>query len=383
MNFARSRFRVGGRCEKRWCHATMQRCPPACLSRLTVGLLYSVTSVSPVQLPSEACPRATVAAARDVWALRDASAGLEAAGKLVEADGCRALAVAEYGNEPVSHFDIGRLWQQRGQLEQATTAYEQALALDPAFAHAANNLGAVYKQLGRYAQAEEVLTKAIELDDQFAGLEYNLGMVLVKAHSEHRAAEHLQAALRKAKAPEPPPRWHDDLAAVLEALHRTPEALEQSSIAVALEPSNARFSQRLSRLRADSTAKAGSGGSLREAIVAISELEASGNAAEAYAAYERLAVAHPNDDDLLYRMAWNRHQQQDYYPAHEHLSAALELAPTNRDYLTFMGVLLHETGNWEEAVDYLKKALATVVDSDVRTDTEEQTFENEEFEVRP
>ena len=48
-----------------------------------------------------------------------------------------------------------------------------------------------------------------------------------------------------------------------------------------------------------------------------------------------------------------------------------------------MGVLLHETGNWEEAVDYLKKALATVVDSDVRTDTEEQTFENEEFEVRP
>ena len=65
------------------------------------------------------------------------------------------------------------------------------------------------------------------------------------------------------------------------------------------------------------------------------------------------------------------------------MSAALELAPTNRDYLMFMGVLLHETGNWEEAVDYLKKALGAVAESDVGTDTEEQTFENEEFEVRP
>lgn len=356
---------------------------------LTVGLLRSVpVTVSPVEPPLalDACPRSTVAAAMDVWALRDAAAALDAAGKPVEADGCRALAVAEYGNEPVSHFDIGRLWQQRGQLEQATAAYEQALALDPAFVHAANNLGALYKQLGRYAQAEQLLTQAIELDGQFAGLEYNLGMVLVKAHREHRAVEHLQAALRKAKAPEPPPRWHDDLAAVLEALHRTPEALEQSTIALALEPSNTRFAKRLSRLRADSSTRAEHAGSLREAIAAVGELEGNGKANEAYAAYDRLAVAHRNDDDLLYRMAWNRYQQQDYHLAHEHLSAALALASTNRDYLAFMGVLLHETGNWEEAVDYLKKALATceeIDDSDVRSHTEEQAnFENDEFEVR-
>jgi tetratricopeptide (TPR) repeat protein len=340
------------------------------------------------------CPRATVAAAVDVWALRDAAAALEGAGKTAEAAGCRLRAVADYPGEGVAHFDAGRLWQERGQLEKASTAYERALALDPAFSHAANNLGAVYKQLGRYARAEQVLTEAIALDGQFAGLEYNLGMLLVKTHSERRALGHLQAAMQKAKPPEPPPRWHDDLAAVLEALHRIPEALEQSTIAVALEPTNARFARRLSRLRGDggAVAEGGERSRLRADVAAVAELEASGEAGEAYEAYERLAAAHPDDDDLLYRLAWNRFQQKDYYPAHTHLSAALALAPTNRDYLTFMGVLMHETGNWDEAADYLNDAIA--MSQSLHRSSDEQgaasagptgegtEFENEEYEVR-
>lgn len=352
---------------------------------LVIVLVSSVIIVQPMELAIDACPRVTVAAARDVWALRDAAAALEAAGKTSEADGCRALAVTQYGSEPVAHFDMGRLWQQRGLLEQATDAYEHSLLLDPAFTHAANNLGAVYKQLGRYAQAQQVLSKAIELDDNFAGLEYNLAMVLVKVGDEHRAVEHLQAALRKAKAPEPPPRWHDDLAAVLEALHRSSEALEQSTVAVTLEPSNTRFEQRLSRLRSAIGAGTESSASLRksEAISVAGQLEVDGKASEAYTAYEKLAVAHPDDDDLLYRLAWNRYTQQDYYPAHEHLSAALELAPINRDYLAFMGVLLHETGNWEEAVGFLEKALASSKQTvDDMPSNEATTFENEEYEVR-
>ena len=162
--------------------------------------------------------------------------------------------------------------------------------------------------------------------------------------------------------------------------------MEQSAVAVALDPANTRFAKRLDRLRSDHDTRMESGGSLREAIAAAGELEAVGKASEAYAAYERLASAHPTDDDILYRLAWNRYQQKDYYPAHEHLSAALALAPMNRDYLAFMGVLLHETGNWEEAVEYLKEALASFerdVDGDGRSrSNEEARFENEEFEVR-
>jgi tetratricopeptide (TPR) repeat protein len=276
----------------------------------------------------------------------------------------------------VAHFDAGRLWQERGELERAAESYEQALRLDRAFSHAANNLGAVYKQLGRYQRGEQVLSAAIAADGQFAGLDYNLGMLLVKARSEQRAVAHLQSALRKAVSPEPPPRWHDDLAAVLEAVHRMPEALEHSAAAVALDPTTVNFARRLGRLRAGGDG----GGGPAEQLAAAAELEAAGQANAAYLAYQGLAAARPDDDDMLYRLAWNRFLEKDYYPAHTHLSAALVLDPSNRDYLTFMGVLLHETGNWEEAADYLNDALA--ISPAAAADGKDTKFENEEFEVR-
>ena len=59
----------------------------------------------------------------------------------------------------------------------------------------------------------------------------------------------------------------------------------------------------------------------------------------------------------------------------------MALAPSNRDYLIFMGVLLHETGNWEEAADYLSDALDLQREVS-STGTSDTKFENEEFEVR-
>eukprot|EP01051_Picozoa_sp_SAG22_P001877 SAG22_NODE_77_length_22125_cov_46.140016_24_plen_203_part_00 len=42
-----------------------------------------------------------------------------------------------------------------------------------------------------------------------------------------------------------------------------------------------------------------------------------------------------------------------------HLTEALEANPGNVDYVEFMGVLLHQTGNWEDAAEYLERAVAT------------------------
>ena len=251
-----------------------------------------------VQPSAADCPAAT-ASAGSVWDLRDGAAALDADGKRGSAAGCLLLAVNRFGSEPVAHFDLGRQYQERGALEPAAASYEQAPQLDPAFSHAANNLGALCKQLGRYQRGEQVLRAAITVDGQFAGLEYNLGMLLVKARSEERAVAHLQNALRKAVPPEPPPRWHDDLAAVLEAVHRVPEALEHSASAVALDPTNANFVARLARLRAGGAG----GGGLRAELAVAAELEAAGQAGAAYAAYEALAKQRPDDDDVLSRLA--------------------------------------------------------------------------------
>ena len=295
-----------------------------------------------------------------------------------------AAAPQEPSPAAVAAFDRGRTRQQRGALEEAGAAYEEALRLSPAFVHAANNLGALYKQLGEYALAERVLTDAIAADGAFAGLEYNLGMVLAKRDEPRRAAVHLQAALRKARAPEPPPRWHDDLAAVLEAVGRLSEAAEQSAQAVALDPGSAKFARRLARLTGGADAEETAEGRFNGDVAAAADLEAAGDVDGAYAAYTQLSAARPDDDDLWYRLAWNRFTQKDYYPAHTHLAKALALAPAHRDYLAFMGALLHETGNWEEAAAYLEDALKAAGDGSSARHREAQeghSYSNEEFEI--
>jgi len=63
--------------------------------------------------------------------------------------------------------------------EEAIHDYERALALDPTYVQAWNNLGFNYQQMGNYAQAIQCYSKAIELSDTDASFFANRGIALL------------------------------------------------------------------------------------------------------------------------------------------------------------------------------------------------------------
>lgn len=330
-------------------------------SEFVVVLLLQLLNPAPcisAAVSHSGCPD-SVAAAKDVWTLREAAAAL---GGTAEIAACQLLATNRYPEEFVVWFDAGQMYQSTGDMEQSKVSYERAIEIKPDFVHAMNNLGAVYKELGMNSKARKTLLRGIELDPGFAGLEYNLGMLCAKLQKLKCAMKHLQAAIKKSKPPEPMPRWHNDLAAVLEGSGRLAEALHAAEQAVSLEPGAAKFVARRDRVKASLAANDGADPGVdtwRAALIEAQRQEAAGHVDDAYDSFQELADADPSNAEVHYMMAWNRFKAEDFFPAHTHLTEAIEISPENVDYIEFMGVLLHETGNWEEAIAYLERAVET------------------------
>jgi predicted O-linked N-acetylglucosamine transferase (SPINDLY family) len=311
--------------------------------------------------------------------MREATAKLRPG--TTEAFACQRKAAERFQDEFVVWFDLGQAYQSMNDLKQSQTAYERALDLKPDFVHAMNNLGAVYKEMGKHKLCKSILGRGMRLDPKFAGLDYNLGMLYAKTKNWKKAIKHLSASLAKAQPPEPPPRWHHDLAGVLEVSGRFSEALDAAGKAAALDPASEAFQSTHARLveRLDAFSTGSRDEDTMQAMLEAARLENRGDIDEAYELYTEMADEDPDDADLQYRLAWNRYGEEDYYPAHTHLTSALELAPENVDYLEFMGVLLHETGNWDDAVVYIERAVQTALANPERDVKEYGQVDHETF----
>jgi tetratricopeptide (TPR) repeat protein len=104
-----------------------------------------------------------------------------------------------------THFNRGVELQQKGDLEGARQAYEEALKLSPRRVDALANLGLVYLNLWRNEKAIEALSKALALKPELTSVRLFLGLARFRA-------EQFEAA-------------HQALAGVLEAQPAHPQAL--------------------------------------------------------------------------------------------------------------------------------------------------------------
>jgi tetratricopeptide (TPR) repeat protein len=77
----------------------------------------------------------------------------------------------------------------------ALNAYEQALALEPAYLDAFVNLGRLLHEIGQPARAEEVYRKAMRLCDADPVLFFNLGVLLHDAGRKSEAVQMYEIAL--------------------------------------------------------------------------------------------------------------------------------------------------------------------------------------------
>ncbi len=104
-----------------------------------------------------------------------------------------------------THFNRGVELQQKGDLDGARQAYEEALRLAPRRVEALANLGLVYLNLGRNEKAIETLGKALALKPELTSVRMFLGLARFRA-------EQFEAA-------------HQELVKVLEAQPGHPQAL--------------------------------------------------------------------------------------------------------------------------------------------------------------
>jgi Tfp pilus assembly protein PilF len=92
--------------------------------------------------------------------------------------------------------------------------YERALALDPQYAKARNNLGSTYLRLGMDDQALAELHKALQADDEYGLAYYNLACVYARAGDSTTAAQYLQQAITFAPQARTWAQTDNDFAAV-------------------------------------------------------------------------------------------------------------------------------------------------------------------------
>jgi tetratricopeptide (TPR) repeat protein len=89
-----------------------------------------------------------------------------------------AAKVARYPSQPYLLNELGNLLLLNGRRQDAETRYRQALAIDPGYAAAWNNLGVVRASLGKMTAASEAYRKAVKIQPNYALAWYNLGASL-------------------------------------------------------------------------------------------------------------------------------------------------------------------------------------------------------------
>ena len=89
---------------------------------------------------------------------------LKQEGRFLTAERLLQKAVEREPQNPDYHFELGNLYVERQNLEEASREFEQALMISPRHLAAHYNLGLVYRELGGTAEARDEFQKVLELD---------------------------------------------------------------------------------------------------------------------------------------------------------------------------------------------------------------------------
>ena len=135
---------------------------------------------------------------------------------------------------------LSRLDYDAQQFSAAIAHARQAIALDPGFMKAYDNLGLCYEALGKYDDAIQAYQDAVRLDHASRAPSpwpaLNLGALLVKLSRLEDAEKYLKESLQD----DPQfPQAHYQLGALLARQHKDAEAVQELKQAAALNPSYA------------------------------------------------------------------------------------------------------------------------------------------------
>jgi protein O-GlcNAc transferase len=291
---------------------------------------------------------------------------LAAVGKQEEAIGLFRAAEDKAGSQPDLEDDIGSLYGQLGNWDQARSAFEHAIAADKSFVPARVHLGILLRRQLDLAGSVSALSAAVEIEPNNALAQLELGRSLAAAGRDDDALAHLQQAVQL--DPELTGSAAE-LGMALQRMGRQQEAVPWFEKAVEREPRNASSLTNLGlaltltgkakealpyfqRALAESPKDAVIEKDLGVAHVQLSAFD------EAIADFQAALALDPSDPQLHYDLGLAYKFKDRMGDAVAELSRAGQMDPALQDPPYTLGILYMQMGKLDEAVAELKKAVA-------------------------
>lgn len=155
----------------------------------------------------------------------------------------------DHPNQPALLNLLGYVLTDMGRLEDALEPYGQAIALEPDFDEAMNNIASVYTRLQRYTEALAYYQDIVRRGQADADVYRNLAQALRKTDREDEAVEALQRAIKLQPLNA---KTHVALGTLLIDRGDYSAALRTLESALAIDPDNGAARQMLQRARTGS-----------------------------------------------------------------------------------------------------------------------------------
>jgi len=145
-----------------------------------------------------------------------------------------------------AHYNLGRIYQDRGLIGQALAEYRTVVRIKPDHPQAHNNLGNIYFVQNRAQETIEEFEIAVKLDPKFTFAHFTLGNIYVSEGRYNEALKHYSAVLALKPSS---PYVHNSLGILYEKQNRKDDAIREFQMAVMLFPNFDEAMQNLKRAR--------------------------------------------------------------------------------------------------------------------------------------
>jgi len=144
--------------------------------------------------------------------------------------------------------NAGVMAYHNGQYERALDLFEKAIALDPSFTEAHNNLGLTHTEMNHEEKATDAFRKAIELSPDLSATYNNLGYVFYRLGSYEQAIEMYNEAIGRSKDNG---SAYTNLGNAYYKLDRIEDAVDAWKRAIEIDPGNEKARRNLKRFHAE------------------------------------------------------------------------------------------------------------------------------------
>ena len=252
------------------------------------------------------------------------------------------------------------------QIEQAIAKYTQQLADNPQLAEVHANLGDLYLQQQQWQQAKTCYQQAIKIDPEFALAHRHLAKIWTHLDDRQQAADHLNLAY-KFQPELATPQQHYELGQTLQRQNKPGRAIAAYRRAINLQPDFLEAYEALSQIllhqgeheRAIALYRRGVQQNRQNPQFHIAlgkALAAAGKWQQANNAYQRACKLNPNLAELYYYWGISLAEVKKYIQAEAYYQKATALEENYWQAYCQLGKLWQEQAKWQKALNAYQKA---------------------------